>query len=79
MFGCGTGDMFDKIIDSKSKGNTSALIFLDIKSHLTLVYHKILIDQLKFYGTVILWVKNYLSDRKQATKFLNEIIIYLSS
>ena len=65
-----TLDMFDKIFDSKSKGNTPALIFLDIKKAFDTVDHKILIDKLKFYGldgTVILWVKNYLSDRKQAT------------
>ena len=30
------------------------------------------------YGTVIQWVKSYLSDRKQATKFLGEKSIYLS-
>ena len=73
--------MFDKIFDSKSKGNTPALIFLDIKKAFDTVDHKILIDKLKFYGldgTVILWVKNYLSDRKQATKFLGEKSIYLS-
>ena len=49
--------------------------------HFDTVDHKILIDKLKFYGvdgTVILWVKNYLSDRKQATKFLGEKSIYLS-
>ena len=76
-----TLDMFDKIFDSKSKGNTPALIFLDIKKAFDTVDHKILIDKLKFYGldgTVILWVKNYLSDRKQATKFLGEKSIYLS-
>ena len=76
-----TLDMFDKIFDSKSKGNTPAIIFLDIKKAFDTVDHKILIDKLKFYGldgTVILWVKNYLSDRKQATKFLGEKSIYLS-
>ena len=76
-----TLDMFDKIFDSKSKGSTPALIFLDIKKAFDTVDHKILIDKLKFYGvdgTVILWVKNYLSDRKQATKLLGEKSIYLS-
>ena len=37
-------------------------------------------EKLKFYGadgTVILWIKNYLSDRKQATKFLGEKSIFL--
>ena len=76
-----TLDMFDKIFDSKSKGNTPTLIFLDIKKAFDTVDHKIIIDKLKFYGvdgTVILWVKNYLSDSKRATKFLGEKIIYLS-
>ena len=77
---CLTLDMFDKIFDSKSKGNTPAIIFLDIKKAFDTVDHKVLIEKLKFYGadgTVILWIKNYLSDRKQATKFLGEKSIFL--
>ena len=35
-------DMFDKIFDSKSKGNTPAIIFLDIKKAFDTVDHKIL-------------------------------------
>ena len=65
-----TLDMFDKFFDSKSKRNTPAIIFLDIKKAFDTVDHKILIEKHKFYGadgTVILWIKNYLSDRKQAT------------
>ena len=72
--------MFDIIFDSKSKGNTPAIIFLDIKKAFDIVDHKFLIEKLKFYGadgTVILWIKNYLSDRKQATKFLGEKSIFL--
>ena len=75
-----TLDMFDKIFDSKSKGNTPAIIFLDIKKAFDTVDHKVLIEKLKFYGadgTVILWIKNYLLDRKQATKFLGEKSIFL--
>ena len=75
-----TLDMFDKIFDSKSKGNIPAIIFLDIKKAFDTVDHKILIDKLKFYGvvgTVILWIENYLSGRKQATKFLGNKSIYL--
>ena len=56
-------DMFDNIFDSKSKGNTPAIIFLDIKKAFDTVDHKILIEKLKFYGvdgTVILWYENYL-------------------
>ena len=75
-----TLDMFDKIFDSKSKGNTPAIIFLDIKKAFDTVDHKILLDKLKFYGvdgTVILWIENYLLGRKQATKFLGYKSIYL--
>ena len=75
-----TLDMFDKIFDSKSKGNTPAIIFLDIKKAFDTVDHKVLIEKLKFYGadgTVILWIKNYLLDRKQATKLLGEKSIFL--
>ena len=60
-----TLDMFDKSFDSKSKGNTPAIIFLDIKKAFDTVDHKVMIEKLKFYGadgTVILWIKNYLSD-----------------
>ena len=67
-----TLEMFDKIFDNKSKGNTPAIIFLDIKKAFDTVDHKILIDKLKFYGldgTVILWIENYLTNRQQATKF----------
>ena len=42
--------------------------------------HGTIIEKLKFYGvdgTVILWIKNYLSGRKQATKFLGKISKYL--
>ena len=57
-------------------------IFLDIEKAFDTVDLKILIDKLKFYGvdgTVILWVKNYLSNRKQATKLLGEKIILVLS
>ena len=72
--------MFDELFDSKFKGNTPAIIFLDIKKAFDTVDHKILIDKLKFYGidgTVILWIENYLTGRKQATKFLGIKSIYL--
>ena len=65
-----TLDLFDKIFDSKSKGNIPAIIFLDIKKAFDTVDHKLMIDKLKFYGvdgTVILWIGNYLACRKQAT------------
>ena len=68
-----TLDMFDKLFDSKHNGNTPAIIFLDIKKAFDTVDHKILLDKLKFYGvdgTVILWIENYLTGRKHATKFL---------
>ena len=43
-----TLDMFDKIFDSKSKGNTPAIIFLDIKNAFDTVDHKVLIENLSF-------------------------------
>ena len=43
-----TLDMFDKIFDSESKGNTPAIIFLDIKKAFDTVYHKVLVEKLKF-------------------------------
>ena len=73
--------MFDKLFDSKQKHNTPAIIFLDIKKAFDTVDHKILIDELKFYavdGIVILWIKSYLTGRKQATKFLGIKSIFLS-
>ena len=74
-------DMFDNIFDSKSKGNTPAIIFLDIKKAFDTVDHDILIDKLKFYGvdgTVILWFKSYLEGRKQCTKFSGVKSTYLN-
>ena len=49
-----------------SKGNTPAIIFLKIKKAFDTVDHKVLIEQLKFY----------LSDSKQATKFLGEKVSF---
>ena len=75
-----TLDMFDHLFDSKSKGNTPAIIFLDIKKAFDTVDHDILIDKLKFYGvdgTVILWFKSYLADRKQCTKLFGVKSSYL--
>ena len=74
-----TLDLFDDIFDNKSKGNVPAIIFLDIKKAFDTVDHQILIDKLKFYGvdgTVILWIKSYLTDRKQSTKFLGIKSLY---
>ena len=73
-------DLFDNIFDNKSKGNTPAIIFLDIKKAFDTVDHDILIDKLKFYGvdgTVILWFKNYLEGRKQCTKLYGIKSTYL--
>ena len=73
-------DMFDNIFDNKSKGNTPAIIFLDIKKAFDTVDHDILIEKLKFYGidgTVILWCKNYLVGRKQCTKLYGTKSTYL--
>ena len=64
-------DMFDNIFDNKSKGNTAAITFLEIKKDFDKVDHDILIEKLKSYcidGTVILWFKYYLEGRKHCTK-----------
>ena len=50
-----------------NNGNTRATIFLDIKKAF---------DELKCYGvdgTVILWLENYLTDRKQANVSVNKL------
>ena len=72
--------MFDELFDSKHKGSTPVIIFLDIKKAFDTVDHKILIDKLQFYGidgTVILWIESYLTGKKQATKFLGIKSLYL--
>ena len=56
-----TLEMFNKLFDSKQKHNTPAIIFLDIKKAFDTVDHKILIDKLKFYGIVNLWIESYLT------------------
>ena len=43
-----TLDMFEKLFDSKSKGSTPAIIFLDIKKAFDTVDHKVLIENLSF-------------------------------
>ena len=63
------------------KGNTPAIIFLDIKKALDTVDHDILIEKLKFYGvdgTVILWFKNYLEGHKQCMKLFGIKSNYLN-
>ena len=69
------------MFDSKSKGNTPAIIFLDIKKAFDALDHKILIDKFTFYGVdgvVILWIQNLF--RKQSTKFHGiriEVVTYV--
>ena len=76
-----TLDLFDIIFDNKSKKNTPAILFLDIKKAFDTVDHSILINKLKFYGvdgTVILWFESYLTGRQQCTKFAGRMSTYLA-
>ena len=67
-------DFSDKIYNSKEKGQTPAVIFLDIKKAFDTVDHEILLQKLKHYGlsgTVLNWFKSYLSGRYRCTRLGN--------
>ena len=64
-------DLLDNIHESKSKSQTPAIIFLDVKKAFDSVDHDILIKKLIYYGIggiVLKWFKNYLCGRHQCTK-----------
>ena len=64
-------DLFDELYKSKSKNRKPGIIFLDIKKAFDTVNHEILLKKLIYYGfggTVLLWFKNFLSDRYVCTR-----------
>ena len=64
-------ELFDKIYNSKEKGNKPAIIFLDIKKAFDTVDHTLLLRKLDHYGikgTAYKWFENYLNNRCQSTK-----------
>ena len=57
-------------LDGFDKGEISALLALDMSAAFDLVLHKILLEKIQLYtadkeGTVVNWLKSYLSGRKQ--------------
>ena len=69
-------DLFDKIYTAKSKSLKPGIIFLDIKKAFDTVNHNILLQKLKHYGiggTVLNWLKSFLTNRWQQTKIGNLI------
>ena len=57
-------------LDGFDKGEISALLALDMSAAFDLVSHKILLEKIQLYtadkeGTVVNWLKSYLSGRKQ--------------
>ena len=73
-------DLFDEIYKNKSKGQRPGIIFLDIKKAFDTVNHNILIEKLVYYGfggTVLLWFKNFLSDRYICTRLNGNVSNFL--
>ena len=73
-------DLFDEIYKNKSRGHRPGIIFLDIKKAFDTVNHSILLEKLSYYGfggTVLLWFKNFLSDRYICTRLNGNISSFL--
>ena len=73
-------DLLDEIYKSKSKGFKPGIIFLDIKKAFDTVNHDILLKKLAYYGiggVVLLWFKNFLSERYQCTRFNGSLSSFL--
>ena len=73
-------DLLDEIYKSKSKGFKPGIIFLDIKKAFDTVNHDILLKKLAYYGlggVVLLWFKNFLSERHQCTRFNGSLSSFL--
>ena len=74
-------DLFDEIYKSKSRCFKPGIIFLDIKKAFDTVNHDILLDKLKYYGiggTVLIWFKNFLTDRHQCTMLNGNVSSFLA-
>ena len=74
-------DLFDEIYKSKSRCFKPGIIFLDIKKAFDTVNHDILLDKLKYYGIggiVLIWFKNFLTDRHQCTRLNGNLSSFLA-
>ena len=64
--------LIDKITESIDNGNNVLGIFLDFSKAFDTVDHSILIEKLQCYGIrglALLWIKNYLNNRKQYVSY----------
>lgn len=60
----------DTLLDKMDKGQTTGVVFLDMKKAFDTVNHDILIKKLKFldvFGTTLQWFNSYLRGRMQRT------------
>ena len=74
-------DLIDKIYHSKSQSYKPGIIFLDIKKAFDTVNHDILIKKLAYYGIggiVLIWFKNFLTDRYQCTRINGKMSTFLA-
>ena len=61
--------MYDRWVQAADKGMISGIVFLDLSAAFDLVDSSLLVKKLEVYGLcedVIMWIKSYLSNRKQA-------------
>ena len=69
-------ELVDRILSEMDKGNNPITVFLDLSKAFDTLDHNILLHKLQFYGIAhnsYLWLKSYLSNRKQYVDFNNNI------
>uniref|UniRef100_A0A1B6KSQ8 Reverse transcriptase domain-containing protein n=1 Tax=Graphocephala atropunctata TaxID=36148 RepID=A0A1B6KSQ8_9HEMI len=68
-------NMFSDLYEAKNKGKCSSLVMIDYSQAFDSIDHEMLMGKMSYYGFgegVISWIRSYLQERQQVTKFGNE-------